>query len=706
MYIKRLKLSNYCQHHDVEILLDGNLILVVGENGHGKTNLTGAIQFAVTGEQAGKNKADLLSWGAKQGLVELDFEHRGIEYKVIRYLKGTRASISFGDETIEGIKEVNEFIMAKVGLDKGLARQSCFVQQKEVDSILFGGATSKEIGLQKLIGLSDISKLHGSIGTLLNSIPIEQDYESLIENTEILIGEVEDELKDLKGRRIIVETSLNGLPDKKVLDEHLESILELRSCKQLFDKKIKQEKDLREAFKVAEKEVEKYPEAKDLSPEIAKIENILDSIARVKSSQTEIETKISELCELEDPPGKEEIEELRKVYKKVKNDLDNFNSDYRFYREYVEETEDEAGKLNSKVCPWCGSVLESTDQIKKHIIGKYNDLKSKVDELSKQESSLKLEGKTKASILETHEKTKSRLEVEISSLRKAVSSVAYPTEKENELKDFLGKLKNEQKTNIEINKNSEEAEKSLSRISSQLDMVDEEIEGLNKTDESEESLNKKIESSRAASEIVDKKVNDLNLLNYQVSSCDKKLSNAKTELSKAKKNQVESKKRSEAYQVVRSVREFFHYDKGPKTLVGGILQRLNKDINKYLDVFNSEFDVLIDDGSTDLKVVFKDSRTTPSNGNPLADSALSGGQKVQLSIAFRFACYEMFAVNIGFMSLDEPTAYLDKRRVEAFSGVLDIVKSVAKSMNLQLLLPTHEESLVGSADMVIDVDTL
>ena len=95
MIIKSIDLENYCQHRSRHIDVQGNLIAVVGPNGRGKSNLLGAIQFALTGEQPGKDKGDLLSWGAKDGHVTLTFEHDGKPGAVTRYIKSNKATLVY-----------------------------------------------------------------------------------------------------------------------------------------------------------------------------------------------------------------------------------------------------------------------------------------------------------------------------------------------------------------------------------------------------------------------------------------------------------------------------------------------------------------------------------------------------------------------------------------------------------------------------------
>lgn len=82
---------------------------------------------------------------------------------------------------------------------------------------------------------------------------------------------------------------------------------------------------------------------------------------------------------------------------------------------------------------------------------------------------------------------------------------------------------------------------------------------------------------------------------------------------------------------------------------------------------------------------------------------LSGGEKIQLAVAFRFAAYCMFASKLGLLSLDEPTVYLDDENVGRFGDLLQQVKQIAQGMNLQVLIATHERSVIPFCDTVIDL---
>ena len=64
----------------------------------------------------------------------------------------------------------------------------------------------------------------------------------------------------------------------------------------------------------------------------------------------------------------------------------------------------------------------------------------------------------------------------------------------------------------------------------------------------------------------------------------------------------------------------------------------------------------------------------------------------------------MFASKLGLLSLDEPTVYLDDSNVGRFCTLLEKIKEIAKKMDVQVLIATHERSVLPFCDSVVDLD--
>ena len=169
----------------------------------------------------------------------------------------------------------------------------------------------------------------------------------------------------------------------------------------------------------------------------------------------------------------------------------------------------------------------------------------------------------------------------------------------------------------------------------------------------------------------------------------------KKELEEEVKGKVDTLKR---------VREWFHYREGPRIMSQNVMRDLTACVNSYLDQFNAPFVVEAEEEGFGFRCRFIDGRTMP---DPYPDaSLLSGGQKVALAIAFRMAIYMCFGGELGLLSLDEPTAYLDDASIEHLGELLQKVGEVARNKGLQILMATHEKAIMPFLDTKIDLGAM
>ena len=132
------------------------------------------------------------------------------------------------------------------------------------------------------------------------------------------------------------------------------------------------------------------------------------------------------------------------------------------------------------------------------------------------------------------------------------------------------------------------------------------------------------------------------------------------------------------------------------------MEKLNADVNKFLGNFTAPFVVEPMREGVGFKVRFTDGRPMPPE---LPDAAtLSGGQKVQLAVAFRLATYCTFASKLGLLVLDEPTAYLDDANIECFGELLVKVAKIAQNMGIQILIATHDKIVLNYSSNVISLE--
>ena len=136
---------------------------------------------------------------------------------------------------------------------------------------------------------------------------------------------------------------------------------------------------------------------------------------------------------------------------------------------------------------------------------------------------------------------------------------------------------------------------------------------------------------------------------------------------------------------VSRIRDVFRYDGVSGRYVNYQMNKMCSSINHYLASFNAEYRVSVDEDNE--FICDFGSKTRPS-------SDLSCGQKVVLSLAFRFASCEVFSSGVNLIVLDEPTTWLDKETILNFKGIIESISQLSDSNNLQVLLVTHERSLI------------
>ena len=117
--------------------------------------------------------------------------------------------------------------------------------------------------------------------------------------------------------------------------------------------------------------------------------------------------------------------------------------------------------------------------------------------------------------------------------------------------------------------------------------------------------------------------------------------------------------------------------------------RMVKGFNALLDFYLSKFSVPYQACLTedfDLLVNVRDQGWVNAR-------RLSGGQKVALVVAFRFALSELFASKVPLLVFDEPTAWLDDKHISYMVDVLQMAKSFINK-GVYVLLVTHETALL------------
>ena len=186
MIPQRLSVRNFLCYREDAPTLDFSGIHVAclcGNNGHGKSALLDAITWCLWGEARSKSQDDLISYGAGECRVELDFSSRDTCYRVIRSRSrgGTRrrqgvTDLQFqvigGDSpravTGNSVRETQGKIIQTVGMDYDTFINSAFLLQGRADEFTNKTPADRKAVLAKIMGLETYDRLQGSARDRLN----------------------------------------------------------------------------------------------------------------------------------------------------------------------------------------------------------------------------------------------------------------------------------------------------------------------------------------------------------------------------------------------------------------------------------------------------------------------------------------------------------------------------------------------------------
>jgi DNA repair exonuclease SbcCD ATPase subunit len=136
---------------------------------------------------------------------------------------------------------------------------------------------------------------------------------------------------------------------------------------------------------------------------------------------------------------------------------------------------------------------------------------------------------------------------------------------------------------------------------------------------------------------------------------------------------------------ISRIRDIFRHDGLSGVYINHQMNKMSQSINEYLNRFGAIYNVKLG----------QDNEFVCDFGNKVRPSSdLSCGQKVVLSLAFRFAAREIFTTGVNLIVLDEPTTWLDRETILNFKNIIESVSELSDTNNLQTMIVTHERSLM------------
>lgn len=216
MEIKKLVLSNFCLHKDLELNFNKGTVGVIGGNGSGKSTIFEAISFAITGKLRHLvAQLDIVSWGAETGSVTIDFVQKGQLYSIQRCfgVKGAgRHKMILPDGTrLVKANEIEETITDLLGTTTDSLLNNIFIAQGRIDEILFCSPKMRACEIYQSIGLDRLHTAYTQLCSEMGKYIITAGLPEKVQQEADLITELTAQLTTVRNDLSLVEDELTQI---------------------------------------------------------------------------------------------------------------------------------------------------------------------------------------------------------------------------------------------------------------------------------------------------------------------------------------------------------------------------------------------------------------------------------------------------------------------------------------------------------------
>ena len=731
MILKRLVLDHYKQHSKLDMSFTGNVVGIIGDNHSGKSNLLGAMHFAFGGEQPGFDRADLLQWGAATGYVDLYFNHNGVDGHIHRGLHNSEASFTYGKAKYASISKVRDAISEHLGLDKDLLK-TIFVRQSEIDDVLFTDPRVRELAFQRLCGIGEAAKIHKQLGEILGAMATPPNYDEQIAEGTLRHAQMAAKINELQVLKKTMDAQRSTCMSMDDIRAQITAQDRIQSACTRLTELTNKSLHYTGLISTATAELATLPtDVLDLTETDKAIEETRNLIAQSNNYAKALaawEDLGKKLMALGDAPVKaedaykpEQIEYLKKTINELRAVYNDAVGNLKLYKGVMAACKGVLSK--DATCPLCGNQVTDTE----YLATKIKLLEEKVVTTNPMKWEMDLETAFRTN--QNNDAEYARLAQTYKSSFEIMGARYAEAEKTlDSLKEFAAVKDNVVQLTARLNTLQQQRQAFVAttarRSSLQANIKANQgyLVDIGKTIESERTalpnllvgtpaeLTVEAAQAKARVQMLNGAAEELRKIDEQLAQLTGMLVATEAgfnELTKTLADLEDRRAKQGAYkttlETLGQVRDWFHYGNGPHTLANSVLNDMTADVNSFLEKFGALFSVVAGADTLGFKYIPTDGTSTPPGAYPDAIH-LSGGQKIQLAIAFRFAAYCMFASKVGLLTLDEPTERLDARNVGNFCLIIEKIRDVAQKMNLQVFMATHETAVLPFLDSVINLN--
>lgn len=705
MYLKHLKLENFCQHELLDVELPVGLVGVVGPNGAGKSNFLTACYALLTNDFSRNEGVKLDNIRHQREIDQVSrisgtYEHNGEELLIVRSLAPELHKFQVGTaKAITKATQIDEEIASRLTTRQVLDNY-VFVEQGHLFDFVSQQPAKRAKTFAYLCGTLPAEQLWDLLG---EQIAADQPH----------AGEVTDDADELKrqfrARRQEVETAKKQLTDARhglLKAETVTKLRELVASRESYVSRRRERREIAAELETLQAQrteeegtVQRWQETLDSSaPVLADLQKRCKAFdkqrqqmkqfalweeqhAEAVSSRDTAEAKLSRLTKPADPPTAKE-----------KEDLSDLRSSAQAKRaEAAAFLESFAG--DESECPTCHQRVPGLHDL-------HAQAQRTIEEVDEQLAKLR---KKRDKFLERQEAwdawdkayrqqhaNLSAANASLESLAK-VKPVAAEYDKataaavQSELQELEG-------SRALLSRKLQEKLAEVARLSGRIGALQERHDNLAAesatvvSKEEYQKARKRLERHGGRSEQV-------TAYNRMLATARLQRDDAKRSLQALRARQKKAERYRQWCRYLGEMREQVHRNRLPQVVAQSYLEEMVDGINATLQEFGGPFRV---EAESELSFV-----AIKPDGSQERASRLSFGEKVILALAFRFEVNSLFAKNIGMMVLDEPTVGLAAYNVDYLRAVLVRLSKLSRAGGFQIIMVTHDERLESVFDKVI-----
>ncbi|GIW51768.1 MAG: double-stranded DNA repair protein Rad50 [Gemmatimonadales bacterium] len=300
MQIHRLKLVNFRQHADTEIVLGPGITGIIGPNGSGKTTLLEAIAWAFYGNPAARGTRDSIrriqAPPRSQVRVEVEFSLGAHHYRVVR---GLYQAELYQDGSPSPLADSQQEVTAKLQRLFGMSREeffsTYFTGQKELTVMANLGPTDRGRFLSKILGYEKLRAAQEVVRSRKAQLRSEREgLERGLPSQEELERERTDAVKRVEEAREWYESAQRELAQAEAALESekpgWERMVALReSILALEGERKVAEQHVQEARRECERIDRELADALAAQAKLKELEAVLSEVAALKQEEERLE---------------------------------------------------------------------------------------------------------------------------------------------------------------------------------------------------------------------------------------------------------------------------------------------------------------------------------------------------------------------------------------------------------------------------------